>query len=116
MLLIRAEAYARKGDLPNAITELNKVLTKTTDAWGLGAGLPAYTGPQTPQAVLAEIYRNRAIELAFQGFRMEDSRRLGRSGPGGGVPNASVERTRNFLPYPFTERDNNASTPQDPAN
>lgn len=116
MLLIRAEAYARKGDLPNAIAELNKVLTKTTDAWGLGAGLPAYSGPQTTQAVLTEIYRNRAIELAFQGFRMEDSRRLGRSGPGGGVPNASVERTRNFLPYPLTERDNNTSTPQDPAN
>ena len=115
MLLIRAEAYARKGDLANAVTELNKVLTKTTDAWGLGAGLPAYSGPQTAQAILTEIYRNRLIELAFQGFRLEDSRRFNRPGPGT-TPATNAERTRNFLPYPFTERDNNTNTPPDPAN
>jgi tetratricopeptide (TPR) repeat protein len=115
MLLIRAEAYARKGDVANAITELNKVLTKTTDAWGLGAGLPAYSGAQTADAVLTEIYRNRAIELAFQGFRLDDSRRFNRPGPST-QPSSAAERTRNFLPYPFTERDNNTSTPADPAN
>ena len=65
MLLIRAEAYARKNDLTNAVTELNKVLTKTTDVFGLGAGLPAYAGAQTAAAILTEIYRNRQIELAF---------------------------------------------------
>jgi hypothetical protein len=115
MLLIRAEAYARKNDLTNAVTELNKVLTKTAaqDAWGVGAGLPAYSGPQTAPAVLAEIYRNRQIELAFQGFRLEDSRRFGRPGPDT-TPQTNAERTRNFLPYPFTERDNNSSTPADP--
>lgn len=116
MLLIRAEAYARKGDLDNAIAELNKVLIKTTDAWGIGAGLPAYSGPQTQEAVLTEIYRNRLIELAYMGFRLEDSRRFGRSGPGSTVPQASQERNRNFLPYPQTERFNNSSTPADPAN
>ncbi len=110
MLLIRAEAFARKGDLTNAIAELNKVLTKTTDAWGLGAGLPAYSGPQTAAAVLTEIYRNRLIELAFQGLRLEDSRRFGRPGPGT-TPATAAERTRNFLPYPFTESDNNPNTP-----
>ena len=117
MLLIRAEAYARKNDLTNAVTELNRVLTKTAaeDAWGVGAGLPAYTGPQTAADVLTEIYRNRLIELAFQGFRLEDSRRFGRPGPET-APQANAERTRNFLPYPFTERDNNTSTPPDPAN
>lgn len=26
------------------------------------------------------------------------------------------ERTREFLPYPFSERDNNPNTPADPAN
>ncbi len=115
MLLIRAEAYARKGDLTNAVAELNKVLTKTTDAFGLGAGLPAYAGAQTAAAVLTEIYRNRQIELAFQGFRLEDSRRFGRPGPGT-TPAAAAERNRNFLPYPFNERDNNGVTPPDPAN
>lgn len=115
MLLIRAEAFARKNDLTNAVVELNKVLTKTPaqDAWGVGAGLTAYAGPQTADAVLLQIYRNRQIELAFQGFRLEDSRRFGRPGPET-TPVANAERTRNFLPYPFTERDNNTATPPDP--
>ncbi len=117
MLLIRAEGYARKNDLTNAVTELNKVLTKTAaqDAWGVGAGLAAYAGPQTAADVLTQIYRNRQIELAFQGFRLEDSRRFARPGPDV-TPQADAERTRNFLPYPFTEKDNNTSTPPDPAN
>lgn len=107
MLLIQAEASARKGDVAGAVTALNKVLTKTTDAFGIGANLPAYAGPQTADAILLEILRNRSIELAFQGFRLEDSRRFGRPGPGA----AGSERNRNFLPYPRTERDNNTSTP-----
>ncbi len=113
MLLIQAEAYARKGDLTNAVTQLNLVLTKTAaqDAYGIGAALPAYSGPQTADAILLEILRNRNIELAFQGFRLEDSRRFGRPGPG----TANAERNRNFFPYPRTERDNNTATPVDPA-
>ncbi|MCC3157541.1 RagB/SusD family nutrient uptake outer membrane protein [Hymenobacter sp. 15J16-1T3B] len=120
MLLIRAEAYARKNDLPNAVTELNRVRTSfapaTTTTTGLptappGAGLSPYTGPLTQDAVLLDIYRNRQVELAFQGFRLDDSRRFGRPGPG--TPNA--ERNRNFLPYPRVERENNPSTPTDPA-
>ncbi|MFD2721817.1 RagB/SusD family nutrient uptake outer membrane protein [Hymenobacter monticola] len=112
MLLIRAEAYARKGDVPNAIIELNRVLTKTpaNDVFGLGASLPAYSGPATAADVLTEIYRNRSIELAFQGFRLADSRRFGR--PAAGTTGA--ERNRNFLPYPRTERENNSQTPGDP--
>ena len=58
--------------------------------------------------------RNRYVELAYQGFRLEDSRRFGRPGPET-TPVANAERTRNFLPYPFTERDNNTATPADPA-
>jgi hypothetical protein len=61
--------------------------------------------------VLLEILRNRDIELAFQGFRLADSRRFGRPGPG----STSAERNRNFYPYPRTERENNSSTPADPA-
>ncbi|PRY29269.1 putative outer membrane starch-binding protein [Spirosoma oryzae] len=108
ILLIQAEAYARKNDLTNAVLYLNRVLTKTaaSDAWGVGANLSAYAGDVTADAVLTEIYRNRQIELAFQGFRLEDSRRFGRSGP-----SATGERNRNFMPYPRTERDNNSSTP-----
>ena len=114
VLLIQAEAYARKGDLTNAVAYLNRVLTKTaaTDVFGIGAALPAYSGPQTADAILTEIYRNRQIELAYQGFRLEDSRRFNRPGPG----TANAERNRNFFPYPLTERNNNTNTPTDPVN
>lgn len=114
MLLIQAEALARKGDLAGAVTALNRVRTKTAaqDAFGVGAALPAYSGAQTADAVLLDILRNRNIELAYQGFRLEDSRRFGRPGPGV----TGSERNRNFFPYPRTERDNNSSTPADPAN
>ena len=61
--------------------------------------------------VLIDILRNRDIELAFQGFRLADSRRFGRPGPG----TTGAERNRNFFPYPRVERENNPATPADPA-
>jgi len=111
--LIKAEAFARKSDLTNAVIELNKVLTKTTDVWGLGAGLSAYAGANTQEAVLTEIYRNRRIELFMSGLDLEDSRRFARPGFDKG---ASAERSRNYYPYPSTERLNNPSTPSNPDN
>ncbi len=116
MLLIQAEAYARKGgaaDLVNAKLFLDRVLTKTPaqDVFGIGADLPPFTGLLTQAALLEEIYKNRAIELYLSGMRLEDSRRFGRPGPG--APNA--DRTRNFYPYPQQERDGNPNTPADPA-
>ncbi|MDQ3681718.1 MAG: RagB/SusD family nutrient uptake outer membrane protein [Bacteroidota bacterium] len=116
MLLIQAEAYARKGgaaDLVNAKLFLDRVLTKTAaqDVFGIGAELPPYAGLLTQAALLEEIYKNRAIELYLSGLKLEDSRRFGRPGPG--TPNA--DRTRNFYPYPQQERDGNPNTPADPA-
>ena len=112
MLLIKAEAYARQGQIEEAIEELNRVRTKTPaeDAFGLGAGLSVYDGPQTQEAVLFEIYRQRSIELYLSGLRLEDSRRFGRPGPTAPDP----ERNRNFYPYPNQERDNNPNTPSNP--
>lgn len=114
MILIRAEVLARQNRLQEAVTELNRVRTKTPsqDVFGVGAGLPPYSGPMTQADILTEIYRNRCIELYLTGLRLEDNRRFGRPGPN--APNA--ERNRNFYPYPFTERDNNPNTPPDPAN
>ncbi|TMI83745.1 MAG: RagB/SusD family nutrient uptake outer membrane protein [Bacteroidetes bacterium] len=107
MTLIRAEAYARQNDLVNGLAELNKVVTKqpATDAYGVGAGLPPVVG-LTQAQLLDEIYKQRCIELFMSGFKLEDMRRFGR-------PNS--EKKRNFLPYPFLERDNNSNTPPDPA-
>jgi starch-binding outer membrane protein, SusD/RagB family len=110
MLLIQAEANARKGNLAAATTALNAVLTKTNDAWGIGAGLPAYAGANTQEALLTEIFRQRSIELFMAGLKLEDSRRFGRS------VGATGERSRTWYPYPLIERDNNkANTPEDPA-
>ena len=111
MYLIKAEALVRKSpsNASAAIDELNKVITKipSSDPWGIGAELPAYSGGVTDQEVLNEIYKQRCIELYLSGLRFEDSRRFGRP--------QSERGNRSFMPYPFTERDNNTNTPQDPA-
>ena len=105
--LIKAEAYARIPDLPNAVIELNKILTKTPagDPFGIGADQPPYAGALTQAAILDEIYRQRCIELFNSGLKLEDMRRFNRP---------TAERKRNFFPYPFRERDNNKNTPADP--
>lgn len=108
MILTKAEAYTRQNDLTNGLIELNKVVTKTpaSDPYLLGADLPALVGPYTQPQLLDLIYKHRCIELYMSGFKLEDMRRFGR-------PNS--ERTRNLLPYPFLERDNNPNTPPDPS-
>jgi hypothetical protein len=113
--LIKAEAQVRLGNLTAAVTEIDAIRTKTAaqDPFGIGAGLPAYSGATTADALLTEIYRQRSAELFLTGLRLEDSRRLNRPGPGA----ANAERNRNFYPYPDQERINNpGNTPPDPAN
>ncbi|MBO9682640.1 MAG: RagB/SusD family nutrient uptake outer membrane protein [Flavisolibacter sp.] len=110
MTLVKAEAYARQNppDLVNALVELNKVITKkpADDPFGVGADLPPLAGPVTQQQILDEIYRQRSIELFMLGLKLEDTRRFARP---------DSEKRRNFLPYPFLERDNNSATPADPS-
>jgi hypothetical protein len=114
MILIRAEAHVRLHDYASAVAEIDSIRTKTAaeDQLGLGADLPAYSGPETEEALLTEIYRQRSAELYLQGLRLEDSRRLGRPGP----PTSLDERNRNYYPYPDQERRNNPNTPPNPVN
>ena len=110
MMLIKAEAYARMNppNIAQALIELNKVITKepSQDPFGVGAGLEPLTGTFTQQELLTQIYRNRSIELYMSGLKLEDMRRFERP---------IAERTRNFMPYPFRERDSNpVNTPEDP--
>lgn len=112
MTLIKAEVLARQNKIAEAIVELNKIRTKTTDPLNVTAKLAAYSGAETQPAVLEEIYKQRCIELYLSGLKLDDSRRFGRPGPN----DANFERNRNFYPYPNIERDNNqANTPADPA-
>ncbi|MBV9987487.1 MAG: RagB/SusD family nutrient uptake outer membrane protein [Chitinophagaceae bacterium] len=109
MTLIKAEAYARQStpDLALGTLELNKVVTKkpSADPLGIGADLPP-VAPLTIAELLTQIYRNRCIELYLSGLKLEDMRRFARP---------LTERKRNFLPYPFRERDGNTNTPADPS-
>jgi starch-binding outer membrane protein, SusD/RagB family len=107
MTLIKAEAYARQAipDIVNGLAELNKVVTKNNDPFGVNANLLP-VAVTTQAALLDEIYKHRSIELFMSGLKLEDMRRFGR-------PNS--ERRRNLMPYPLRERDNNANTPPDPA-
>lgn len=114
IILIKAEALARihtvtSPKLTEAVTELNKVLTKTasTDIFGVGASLLPYSGTIDQASILDEIYKNRCIELYMSGLKLEDSRRFNRP---------VSERNRNFYPYPDSERFNNPNTPTDPTN
>lgn len=114
IMLIKAEAQARNGNMAEAISELNMVLTKNSgdDAFGIGAGLAAYDGDMTADAILMEIYRNRRIELYLTGSSLEDTRRFNRPD----ATAADAERNRNYYPYPNSERDNNTQTPPNPPN
>lgn len=108
MILIKAECYARQAspDLSNGLTELNKVVTKSSDPFGVAANLPAINSVASAAELLDQIYKHRCIELFMSGLKLEDMRRFGR---------ANAERKRNLMPYPLRERDNNPNTPADPA-
>ena len=115
--LIKAEAYARQNDLTNALTEVNRVRTKTTDAAGIGAALTAKTSAQlsTQQAMLDEIYIQRLYELFMLGTRLGDTRRFNKQPADLAIPKAQWSRTRNWFPYPDIERLSNPNTPADPS-
>ncbi len=105
MTLIKAEVYARQNDSTTSKTFLNTILTKTTDPFGVNANQPVVGNVGSYANLLNQIYRNRCIELYMSGLKLEDMRRFGRP---------LSERKRNFMPYPFRERDNNPNTPADP--
>lgn len=116
VLLNRAEAYTRLGQTANAVNDINAIRTKTatSDVFGIGANLAAYSGGTSKSELLDEIYKNRRIELHLTGLSLEDSRRFNREGP---TPDGSflTERSRNFYPFPSSERENNPNTPTDPS-
>jgi len=111
--LIRAEAILRTdGSLTTALGLINEVRTQTTgDLFGVNAGLPAYSGVVSKDALLLEVYRQRCAELYLSGLKWDDTRRFTRPIP----PTDNSERNRIFYPYPDQERINNKNTPADPA-
>jgi hypothetical protein len=115
MNLIKAEAYVNINEPGLAVDEIDAVRTKqaSDDPFGLGANLPAYSGPTDDESLFEEIYRQRSAELYLTGMRFEDARRLGRPVPSDDPP-LSAERNRVYYPYPTQERQNNPNTPPNP--
>jgi hypothetical protein len=68
MLLLRAEAYAAKNDIPNAIIALDEVRNR--------AGIGDYTGATDQQSVNIEILDERGRELFLESKRWWDLRRF----------------------------------------
>ena len=67
LILMSAEAKAQTGDLAGATTAVNAVRT--------AAGLKAYSGAATKDALIAEILKQRRYSLLFEGHRWFDARR-----------------------------------------
>jgi len=74
MVLIRAEYYASLGDIPNAIAQVNLIRAAR---YGNNSGNINAATVTTVQQAWAFILRERRIELAFEGHRYVDLRRLG---------------------------------------
>jgi hypothetical protein len=111
--LIKAETILRlNGSVNEAVALINEVRTQTNgDLFGVNAGLPAYSGDLTTEALLLEVYKQRCAELYLSGLKWEDTRRFNRPLP----PADLSERNRVFYPFPDQERLNNPNTPADPA-
>lgn len=62
--LNRAEAYAQTDNLDMAVQDLNRIKVR--------AGVGAYTGAMTKEAILLDLERERKFELAFEGHSFFD--------------------------------------------
>jgi len=99
VILIRAEALARLGRVPEAIAEYNRLR--------LRAGVATDPLTLTQAQALAAIARERRLELAFEGDRWPDLVRTN------ALP-ASVPATQALLPIPQAELDVSPNIQQNP--
>jgi len=116
-LLIKSEALANLGDLPQSQAVLDSVRTDCTGGRGLDdpkACLPALTGALTLPQLIAEIYVQRRYELLGTGLRWEDSRRRNLIRGPVATPAVPVDGQRCWLPYAVGDRNANPNVPPNP--
>ncbi len=104
VLLIKAEALARQGDLNGAVDVYNEIRDR--------AGLPPHNlGDEvtTQDDVLAAIDLERQFELAFEGDRWPDLVRTGRA-----AEVLGIEAYQTLYPIPQSERDVAPGVTQNP--
>ena len=102
LILNRAEALARLGRDADASRDLNQIRTR--------AGLPEVT--LTGQALLAEILKQRRVELAFEGHRFFDLKRQGVDIVKVGTPNLTFSDFRVLARIPIREVQINSNLQQ----
>jgi starch-binding outer membrane protein, SusD/RagB family len=102
VILIRAEALAQLNRLPEAVDEYNRTRVR--------AGLSAdpRTG-RTQAAVLAAIYKERRLELAFEGDRWPDLVRRGVA-----TTTLGITANQTLFPIPQHEIDTAPGVTQNP--
>lgn len=71
IILLKAEALARTGDLPGAMTLVNQIRTRVS--------LPNVDPATTEDDAINKILQERFMELAFEGHRWYDLKRTGKS-------------------------------------
>jgi hypothetical protein len=109
-LLIKAEALARQGALPEAQAVVDSVRTDCTGNRGIDdpkACLPPLVGTLTQAQLIAEIYNQRRFELYTSGSRWEDSRRRNLIRGPVAAPAVPLDGQRCWLPYATGDRNAN---------
>jgi hypothetical protein len=96
MYLIRAEADVRAGNTTSALTDVNRIRTRS--------GATALT-----TVTLANVLQERQLELAFEGFRIHDLKRTGSA-----VGTLASNSPLLVLPIPQREINNNSLLTQNP--
>lgn len=98
MYLIRGETFARLGNVPFAVKDLNTLLT---NRWATGKYLP-FTTTLSSDSVLFNILQERRKELAYRsGVRWSDLRRLNQDGRFA----VTIKRVLNKTTYSLTPGD-----------
>jgi len=117
--LMKAEAYARQNNLAAAVALIDEVRTDTNDPFGVNAGLGPWAGNAADQQeVLDQIFYNYATEVYLFGMRWLAHRRIYPDYLNGVTPttvDCSMQRTRNYFPYPYNEVSNNPNVPSQPS-
>ena len=107
VILMKAEAQLRNGDAPGAILTLNTV------SGGVSirsrAGLPVFAA-----ITLDELLRERAREMAWEGWRRNDLIRFGKYTEARNPAKAVSAATRQLFPIPKPQLDRNPNLTQNP--
>jgi hypothetical protein len=95
--LMRAECYARKGMVMEAMADLNTLMVKR---WNKNVAFPTFTANSSAEA-LALVLKERRKELLMRGLRWMDIKRLNKEGG-----NITLKRIVNGQTYNLPPNDN----------